>query len=192
MLNRRRVATAVALAPCALLQAPRQGTAGPGRADFPNVALLDQDGRTVRFFDDLIRGDHTVVINFIYAQCGDICPMTMANLARVQDLLGERLGRQVRLASISIDPIRDSPIVLKAYASQFDARTGWQFLTGWPQDIERIRITLGAYDRDPDIDKDRSQHAGVLVYGNQVRGRWGRVSGLADPRRIIASITRWA
>lgn len=193
MLIRRRFAAAVALAPWAL-HGPALGAPSaqpPGRADFPNVVLRNQDGKSIRFYDDLIRGDHTVAINFIYAQCGDICPMTMANLARVQELLGDRLGREVRLASISIDPLRDSPVVLKGYAERFDVRAGWQFLTGRPNDIDLIRRTLGVYDRDPVKDRDKSQHTGMLVYGNQARGRWSRISALADPRRIFASITRW-
>lgn len=193
MLIRRRFAAAVALAPWAV-HWPAFGAPNalpPGRDDFPDVLLLNQDGKTIRFYDDLIRGDHTVAINFIYAQCGDICPMTMANLARVQALLGDRLGREVRLASISIDPVRDSPAVLKGYAERFDARAGWQFLTGRPNDINLIRRQLGVYERDPAKDRDKSQHTGMLVYGNQARGRWGRVSALADPRRIFDSITRW-
>jgi len=193
MLIRRRFAAAVALAPWAVhwpaLGAP--SALPPGRADFPNVVLLNQDGRAIHFYDDLIRGDHTVAINFIYAQCADICPMTTANLARVQGLLGERLGRDVRMASISIDPVRDSPAVLKAYAEHFGARAGWQFLTGRSRDIELIRRTLGVYERDPAKDRDKSQHTGMLVYGNEARGRWSRVSALADPRRIFDSITRW-
>lgn len=193
MLIRRRFAAAVVLAPWAL-PGPAFGAPSaqpPGRADFPNVVLLNQDGKSIRFYDDLIRGDHTVVISFIYAQCGDICPMTMANLAKVQELLGERLGRDVRLASISIDPVHDSPVVLKAYGERFGARAGWQLLTGWAKDIELIRRTLGVYERDPAKDRDKSQHTGMLVYGNEARGRWSRVSALADPRRIFDSITRW-
>ena len=193
MLSRRRLATALVMAPCIVVAPCARAAPGgaPGRADFPNVELLNQDGKTLRFYDDLIRGDHTVVINFIYAQCGDICPLTMTHLSQVQLLLGEKLGRQVRVASITIDPVRDSAAVLKGYARQFDARPGWQFLTGWPNDIDRVRRKLGAVDRDPEVDKDKSQHTGMLVYGNQVRGRWSRVSGLANPQQIFASITRW-
>ena len=154
--------------------------------------LLNQHGKSLRFYDDLIRGGHTVAIHFIYAQCGDICPMTMTNLAQVQALLDERLGRDVRLASISIDPVRDSPAILKGYAERFEARAGWQFLTGRPGDIDAIRRRLGLYDRDPAIDRDRTQHTGMLVYGNQARGRWARVSALADPRQIFDRITRWS
>lgn len=193
MLTRRRLITSLAMGTCATqLQADAApGTTPPGRAEFPNVVLLNQHGERLRFFDDFIRGDRTVVIGFIYAQCGDICPLTMSNLARVQELLGERLGRDVHLASISIDPVRDSATVLKGYADRFDARPGWQFLTGKPGDIDLIRRRLGAYDRDPVIDADRTQHTGMLVYGNQARGRWGRVSALAKPPQILASITRW-
>lgn len=193
--TRRRVAAAaaVALVPWAIPGSARAAPAAsaPGRADFPNVALLNQDGRTVRFYDDLVRGHHTVAISFMYAQCGDICPMTMANLARVQALLGERLGRDVRLASISIDPARDTPAILKGYAERFDAHAGWQFLTGRPADVELLRRQLGVYERDPAKDRDKTQHTGMLVFGNQARGRWSRISALADPHKIFISITRW-
>jgi protein SCO1 len=169
--------------------APRAGP--PGLADFPNVELINQDGRRLRFYDDLVRGNRSVVIGFIYAQCGDICPMTMANLARVQALLGNRLGREVHLLSLSIDPVKDTPAILKGYAERFDARPGWQFLTGRPGDMDAIRRALGAYDRDPIVDRDKTQHTGMLVYGNQARGRWARISALADPRQILSSVTRW-
>lgn len=192
--SRRRFAAGLLLAPGVLAgQAMAAPSAQPpARDDFSNVALQNQDARTVYFYDDLVRGDHMVAINFIYAQCGDICPMTMANLARVQDLLGDRLGRAVRLASISIDGARDTPAILKGYAERFDARANWQFLTGRPGDIDMIRRQLGVFDRDPVKDRDKTQHTGMLVYGNQARGRWGRVSALADPRRIVDSITRWS
>lgn len=192
-LARRRFVAALALAPWSVFELAIGAPSAlpPDRADFSNVSLLNQHGTVIRFYDDLVRGDHTVVINFIYAQCGDICPMTMANLSRVQALLGERLGRDVRLASISIDAVRDTPTVLKAYAETFGARSGWQFLTGRPSDIDMIRRQLGVFDRDPAKDRDKTQHTGMLVYGNQARGRWSKVSALADPRRIFASITRW-
>lgn len=192
-LRRRQFAAIVAVA-WAAGQEPAHGIPSaqpPGRADFPTVVLVNQRGEPVRFYDDLVRGDHTIAINFMYAQCADICPTTTANIARVQSLLGDRLGRQVRIASISIDPRRDTPAILKAYAEQFGARPGWDFLTGQPRGIDRIRRHLGVYERDPARDRDKTQHTGMLVYGNQARGRWSRVSVLADPQRIADSITRW-
>jgi protein SCO1/2 len=191
---RRRFAALAALVPWSV-HAPGQAAPSalpPGRADFPRVVLVNQHNRQVRYYDDLIHGRHTIAINFIFAQCSDICAATTANLAEVQELLGDKLGRQVRMASISIDPMQDSPAVLKAYAAGFGVREGWQFLSGHPGDVERIRRHLGVYDRDPEVDRDISQHTGMVVYGNQARGRWSRVSAMADPRRIAKSITRWS
>jgi protein SCO1/2 len=174
------------------MQAVGASAAQPGgRAGFPDVLLTDQDGRPVRFYDDLVRGEHTVVINFIYAQCAEICPATTANLVMVQELLGPRLGSAVRMASISLDSEHDTPSVLKAYAASFGVRHGWQFLTGRTRDVEAVRRRLGAVERDAGRDRDRSQHTGMLVYGVEARDRWGRVSALARPDRIVESITRW-
>ncbi len=194
MTQRRSFGIAMGMGALALSGSATSGpTAGaPGRAVFPNLPLFNQDGRRLHFYDDLVHGNRSVVINFIYAQCGDICPMTMANLARVQSLLGERLGRDVHLLSLSIDPLKDTPAVLKGYADRFDARPGWQFLTGRPEHVDAIRRALGAYDRDPAIDRDKTQHTGMLTYGNQARGRWSRISALADARQIFSSVTRWS
>lgn len=193
LILRRRFAAAVALAACATRAhaAGGPGATSPESTAFPNPQLIDQDGKPVRFYADLLHGDHTTAINFIFAQCSDICPATTANLAKVQELLGERLGRELRMASISIDPAHDTPAILKAYAASFGVRQGWQFLTGKARDIEQIRRKLGVFDRDPKIDRDRSQHTGMLVYGNEARGRWGKVPALAHPERIVESITRW-
>jgi protein SCO1 len=190
--ERRNLVTGL-VAACALpsLAWAAPSASPPGRADFPNSLLLDQDSRPVRFYDDLVRGDHVVAISFVFAQCADICPSTIANLAKVQPLLGDRLGREVRFASISIDPARDTPTILKAYAARFGARPGWRFLTGRRRDIELIRRRLGVFDRDPVKDQDKTQHTGMLVYGNEARGRWSRVSALADPQRIFDGVTRW-
>ncbi len=190
MLSRRSLASALALGVLPSAWAA-PGPAPRSQTGFPNVELLNQHGHKLRFFDDLVRGDHTTVIGFIYAQCGDICPMTMSNLSRVQALLGNKLGREVRLASISLDPRRDTPAIMKGYAERFDAAPGWQFLTGQPKNIDAVRRKLGAYDRNPAIDADKTQHTGLLTYGNQARARWSRVSALADPQKILASITRW-
>jgi protein SCO1/2 len=194
MLIRRRRLAVVALS-CWAVHTPAHSAPSalpPGRDDFPRAVLSNQDGQPVRFYDDLVQGDHTVAINFIFAQCSDICPATTANLVKVQNLLGKRLGREIRMASISIDPSRDTPRILKAYAANFGVRPGWQFLTGKPGDVEQIRRRLGIFERDPKRDRDRSQHTGMLVYGNEARGRWGRVPALADPTRIVETITRWS
>src|SRR5262245_493558 len=112
-----------------------------GRDYFPDVPLITHEGKTVRFFDDLTEGK-VVVINFIYTSCPDACPLETARLLQVQKILGERVGQDVFLYSISIDPLRDTPEVLRAYSERFGTGPGWLFLTGQPADIALLRTKL--------------------------------------------------
>src|SRR6266851_9971892 len=80
---------------------------------FPNVVLRTQDDKPVRFYDDLVK-DKAVTINFFFASCEEICPLVMANLAKVQRLLGDRVGRDLFMSSISLKPEEDTPAKLKA------------------------------------------------------------------------------
>src|SRR5438093_1191352 len=101
----------------------------PWGADyFPNVPLITQDGTTVHFYDDLLKGKK-VAINLIYTSCKDECPLETARLVQVQQLLSDRVGKDVFFYSISIDPEQDTPAVLKAYAEKFGVGPGWLFLT---------------------------------------------------------------
>ena len=88
---------------------------------FPNVELTTQDGEKVKFFDDLIK-DKVVVINFIYTSCPDTCPLETAQLVRVQKIMGDRVGKDVFFYSISIDPEKDTPEVLKEYKDRFKSQ----------------------------------------------------------------------
>ena len=115
------------------------GSSGPhwGADYFPNVPLITQDGTTVHFYDDLLKGK-IVAIDLIYTHCVDSCPLETARLAQVQQMLGDRVGKDIFFYSISIDPKRDTPAVLKAYSEKYYAGPGWLFLTGRPDDIELI------------------------------------------------------
>lgn len=190
-IQRRNLIAGSALAPLALLAA-QSGGARPapmaGRPLPPNVVLTTHRGQRVRFYDDLVRGDRIVVINFMYAQCGDICPGTSGNLAQVQRMLGARMGRDVFLYSISLEPRQDTPEILAHYAATFDAGPGWTFLTGEPAGIERLRRSLGFVDRDPDIDRDRNQHIGMVRIGNDALGRWMACPALGQPRQLAREI----
>src|SRR5213593_551358 len=85
---------------------------------FPNVVFRTQDGARVRFYDDLIKGK-VVLINFFFTSCTSICPRTTDNLAKVEEALGDRLGRDVRMISITVDPTTDTPDVLRKYALRY-------------------------------------------------------------------------
>ena len=158
------------------------------RRYFPNVSLQTQDGKQVRFYDDLIK-DKIVTINFFYAKCDGICPTVTANLAQVQRILGPRVGRDIFMYSISLKPEQDTPAALKEYAEMFQAKPGWTFLTGKPGDIELLRRSLGFTNLDPKLDQDKSQHIGNVRYGNEPLMLWAACPGMASPEFIAKTIS---
>jgi protein SCO1/2 len=163
----------------------RPAARGSGR--IPNPTVYTHEGRAMRFYDDLIR-DKVVAISMTYAQCTASCPATMGNLIRVQQMLGDRIGRDVFMLSITLFPEVDSPKVLKQYTEKFGVGPGWQFLTGAPADIESLRFALGFYDPDPAVDAIRTQHANMIRIGNAAYDRWTMSPGLVRPEQIIATI----
>ncbi|WP_198321116.1 SCO family protein [Azohydromonas aeria] len=150
---------------------------------YPNVALQTHDGRSVRFHDDLLKGK-SVAIHVIYTSCTDECPLEMANLAQLQRLLGERMGRDVVFYSISIDPKTDTPAVLKDYAQRFSVGPGWTLLTGKPEDIALLTRKLGLVRRADSAGKDG--HMPMLLLGQEATGQWMRHSAVDNPRFLHA------
>ena len=169
---------------------PEPGTGGArwGADYFPNVELRAHDGRTLRFFDDLIR-DKVVVVNFIYTSCPDACPLETAKLREVEDLLGERVGQDVFLYSISIDPERDTPEVLRAYAERFRTGPGWLFLTGDAADVRLLRQKLGLLGASGD--EKLQDHSLDLLIGNQATGQWMKRSPYENPYLLATQIGSW-
>ncbi len=161
------------------------------RRRFLNVALTTHEGKTVRFYDDLIK-DKTVLMNFFYTNCAgeSLCPMATANLARVQKLLGKRVGKDIFMYSITLDPEHDAPAVLKRYARGFGAGPGWLFLTGEKSDIEMLRRSLGDVDLDPAKDREKSTHTGMLRYGIEPLERWAACASLTRPEWIVKNVAR--
>jgi protein SCO1 len=155
---------------------------------FPNIVLRTQDDKPVHFYDDLVK-DKVVTINFFFARCENICPLVMSNLAKVQQLLGERVGRDVFMNSISLKPQQDTPAALKAYADAHDARPGWNFLSGKPDDVELLRRHLGFTNPDPKVDRDVEQQVGNVRYGNEPLMLWAACPGQARPEWIVESLS---
>ncbi|HXO43659.1 MAG TPA: SCO family protein [Thermoanaerobaculia bacterium] len=158
------------------------------RLYFPNVLLRTQDDKPVRFYDDLVK-DKAVTINFFFAKCEEICPLVTANLARVQRLLGDRVGRDIFMTSISLKPEEDTPARLKAYAEMHGARPGWTFLTGAPADVELLRRSLGFINPSAKVDKDLNQHIGNVRYGNEPLMLWAACPGQASAEWIVESVS---
>ncbi len=154
---------------------------------FPNVPLVTHEGKTVRFFDDLIEGK-VVVINFIYTTCTDVCPLDTARLKTIQEILGNRVGRDVFMYSISIDPDRDTPEKLAEYAKRYRVGPGWTFLTGKESDVLLLRKKLGLYIEGLE---DKLDHNMSFVIGNQRTGRWMKRSPMDNPHFIAEQIGGW-
>ena len=155
---------------------------------FPNVVLTTHEGKEVRFYDDLIK-DKIVTINFMFTTCPKACPLIISNLAKVQKLLGPRVGRDIFMYSITLDPAHDTPAVLREHAEMHHVGPGWLFLTGSPDDIELLRRKLGFTDPDPEIDKDRESHIGNVRYGNEALQLWAACPGRAHAAWIAESIS---
>jgi protein SCO1 len=152
---------------------------------FPNVLLITDEGKPVRLYDDLLKGK-SVAINIMYTSCTDECPLETARLAQLQRLLGERMGRDIVFYSITIDPKRDTPAVLKAYKEKFGVGPGWTFLTGKPEDIRVVTKKLGLSRYSDAANKDG--HTASLMLGNEPTGQWMRNSAVDDPQFLYATM----
>jgi protein SCO1 len=173
----------------ALYAAPAAIAAGRWGSDyFPNVPLVTQDGKIVRFYDDLLKGK-AVAINLIYTHCTASCPLETAKLAQVQRLLGDRVGKDVFFYSISIDPSRDTPEVLKAYAHKFHVGPGWLFLTGKEEDIKLVSRKLGLSSLTDAANRDG--HLPSLMLGHEPTGQWMRNSAVDNPRFLAITIANF-
>jgi len=157
---------------------------GPRAGFFPNFVVMDQDGSKARFYEDLVRGK-IVLFNFFYADCEARCPLYTANLVKVQALLGDRVGRDIFMYSITLDPVHDKPRVLKEYMNMHGVKPGWTFLTGRPAEIEELRKRLGFTDIDPAVDKEKSEHLGIIRYGNEKFDRWAACPAATRPEMIV-------
>jgi len=178
------------------------GTARPGTAShweaipprelireqhFPNLRLTTQLGRKVLFYEDLIK-DRKVVINFMFTSCAKACPLVTANLVKVQRILHGRIGRDISMYSITLDPVVDKPERLRLYAAKHHVGDGWLFLTGKPVEIELLRRSLGFVQRNPLRDANKMNHIGVIRFGTEACMRWAACPGLAPADWIATSI----
>jgi protein SCO1/2 len=148
----------------------------------PNVPVTTQDGKTLLFHDDVLKGKISI-ISFIYTSCRDICPVVTARLSQLEEKLGDAVGRDYFFVSISIDPANDSHEKLKEYGRAFGVGPSWLFLTGKREDIDHIRHRLG--ERSRALTEHRNE---VLLY-NGTTGEWERNSAFADIN-ILASAVR--
>ena len=145
------------------------------KMNIPDIELLDQNGRKIHFYTDLIKGQ-TVAINFIFTTCTTICPPLGATFARVQKELGDK---DVRFISISVDPVTDTPERLKAWGAKFHAGDRWTFVTGSKPQVDELLRALGASSAR------REDHSPTVLIGNDATGNWTRTYGLAKASQLV-------
>lgn len=166
-----------------------------GRLNIPNTVVTDQDGRSYRFYDDLIKGK-MVLINMFYANCTGICPRMTSRLLQVQKALkgemGERIGKDLFIYSISIKPEDDTEARLKHYTQMhgIEPESGWLLLRTDQRNMELLRERLGFKESDVLLDRDISQHTGMVRMGNDIYDKWTSAPLLGPTDSILEGL-RW-
>ncbi len=156
------------------------------RSYFTDSILLDQDGRAVRFYSDVLQGN-VVVVNFIFTRCTDACPLLTRRMNAVRRALGDRFGRDVRFVSISVDPEYDTPQELRRFAEKQEAFfSGWTWLTGKKEDVDRVRKRLGEMGENP------GDHSTGFLAANVRRGHWIKIRPDASPAVVAAQVRELA
>jgi protein SCO1 len=147
-----------------------QPAASWGAPFYTNAVFHTHDGKSVRMYEDLIKGK-IALINFFYTSCEAFCPRTMACLTKVQNLVGNKLGREIFMYSFTLKPEEDTPEKLKAYHKGIGAKPGWTFLTGNEYDLTTVRFKLFRMD-NPFVDFNVDVHAGEVRVINDNFNRW--------------------
>ncbi len=148
----------------------------------PDVRVFDQHGRQLNFHKDLI-ADKVVAINFVFTTCTAICRPLTATFRRVQQELGDQVGRNVWLISVSVDPATDTPERLREFAEKFKAGPGWTFVTGDPSDIDAILRAFGVGITN------KNDHTPMVLIGSERKGVWTRAYGLSSPTQLARLIS---
>jgi protein SCO1/2 len=148
---------------------------------FSDVELINQDGQKMRFYRDVLK-DKVVVINTFFTTCTGVCPPINRNLEKVQEALGDRLGKDAFLISMSVDPETDTPSRLKEYSRRFRARPGWIFLTGKKENVDWALYKLGQYV------ETKEGHTNIIIIGNEPKGLWKKAFGLAKADELIKMV----
>lgn len=145
---------------------------------FTDVQLVNQNGEKMRLYTDLMQGK-VVIINSFFATCQGACLPLSRNLQKVQQALGERVGKDVNIISISVDPVVDTPPSLKEYSKKLNAKAGWYFLTGEKENVDLALKKIGQF-----VD-DKQNHLNIFIIGNERTGLWKKAFGLANTDELM-------
>jgi protein SCO1/2 len=164
--------------PAADESATAKKSVSPAEKYFSDVELINQDGQKLHFYSDVLK-NKVVIVNVFFTACVSVCPPMNRNMEMIQEALGDRLGKDAFLVSISVDPEMDTPPRLKDYARRFHARPGWTFLTGKKENVDWALYKLGQY-----VEK-RDDHSTIIIIGNEAKGLWKKAFGLAKADELM-------
>ena len=167
----------------AMMKQPSESVPEAADIDLRDRTLVNQAGEDVRFVSDVI-GEKIVVMDFVYTTCTTICPVLTALFSQVQGKLGDRLGDEVVLVSVTVDPARDTPERLQAYSSKHGARDGWVWLTGPKPTVDDVLTGVGAYS------VNFEDHPSMVLIGDGRTGEWQRLFGFPSPDRIMSVVDK--
>ena len=165
----------------ASVQAAPLAEQSPAQKWFTDVELIDQDGRKHRLYSDLLKGK-TVIVNAFFATCKGVCAPMSQNLQRVQEAFKERVGKDLYIISITVDPETDTPAMLKDYARKYGATPGRYFVTGKKENVDWALYKLGQYV------EQKESHTSIFIVGNEATGLWKKLHGMANIAEIVKSV----
>jgi protein SCO1/2 len=157
-------------------QAKNNYTRTVEKYEIPDVVLINQDGERIRLKKHLDT-DKVVVLEFIFSTCTTICPILTINFTNLQKQLGREIDN-VRMVSISIDPEKDTPEILKSYLQKYQARPGWDFFTGDINDITKIMKAFKAHV------SDKMGHRPLIFLRAPKAEKWVRIDGLMSGEEL--------
>ncbi|MFQ5503102.1 MAG: SCO family protein, partial [Phycisphaerae bacterium] len=151
------------------------------RKYFTDVELLDQYGKSRRLYSDLMKG-RVLVIDSFFSSCTGVCPVMNRQLTEIYKSFEDRMGKDLFMLSISVDPTVDTPERLKEYAANLNVGPGWYFLTGSKENVETALRKFGMYV------EDRADHSNLFMIGNDAQGLWKKAFGLAPAEELVTIV----
>jgi protein SCO1/2 len=148
---------------------------------FSQVPLIDQDGRALRFYSDLVKGK-VVLLHSFFSTCTADCPAVFNKLRQAQDALGEHFGKDVFFVSITVEPARDTQAKLKEFADYYKAKAGWSLITGKKENVDWALYRIGHYVPNPE------EHKTQFAIGNETTGEWRKMYSTASAADILRVI----
>jgi len=156
----------------------KTGQQNPAQAYFGEIELVNQNGEKMHLYSDLLKGK-VVIINSFFGTCQGSCLPMNRNLEKVQQSMGDHIGKDVYIISISVDPAVDTPARLKEYARKLNAKPGWYFLTGEKENVDLALHKLGQYV------ENKQDHLNIFIIGNERTGLWKKAFGLARSEELV-------